>query len=180
MNEVELTGTESRVGSHSIAKCLERDHKAIRDLIENYSEDLKDFSVLKTRKYSNTGGRPSIEYMLDEDQFGFLCTLLRNSPIVVKLKKSMLMQFKQCRKQLENIQGMKSSATYQSARLNGVILRLEETDQIKLFIEYAKCQGGSVKGCDRYYSNLTTMVNVSLFVVQEKFANLREMMTAQQ
>jgi phage regulator Rha-like protein len=82
MNEVELFYNKAVVGSYLVAQGLERTHKNVLQTINDYCEDFEDFGVLKTRKLKSTGGRAANEYLLDEDQFMFLGTLLKNTKLV--------------------------------------------------------------------------------------------------
>jgi len=178
VNEVELWEDEARTGSFLLAQGLDRDHKIVRDLIEKYREDFEDFTVLKKRKLRSTGGRAANEYMLDEDQFMFLGTLLRNNKKVVAFKKAIILQFKKCRLENEALHSHKETPEYQLTRDAGKLVRKQTTDEMHRFVEYAKSQGsGSPK---MYYMNITRMMNGMLFIVEGKFKNLREVMTIQQ
>ncbi len=177
-NEVEVYEDEARTGSFMLSQGLERPHKVIRDLIEKYRVDFEDFSTLKKRKLRSTGGRAANEYMLDEDQFMFLGALLRNTKKVVAFKKAIIKQFKKCRLENEALQQHKVQPEYQITRDAGKIVRRQTTDAMKLFVEYAESQGSNNAG--RYYSNITSMLNSLLFVVEGKFKNLRNVMTTQQ
>lgn len=157
-----------------LAQGLERDHKIVRDLIEKYKSDFEDFSVLKKRKLRSTGGRSANEYMMDEDQFMFLGTLLRNTKKVVAFKKAIVQQFKKCRKANEALQHHKQQPEYQITRDAGKIVRRQTTDVMQEFVEYAKSQGS--KNADKYYSNITRMLNGLLFIVEGKYKNLRNVM----
>lgn len=178
VNEVELWEDVARAGSYLLAKGLDRDHDNVRKLIEKYREDFEDFSDLKRRKLRSTGGRAANEYMLDEDQFMFLGTLLRNNKKTVAFKKAIIQQFKKCRLENEALQHHKQRPKYQITRDAGKVIRKQTTDVMKNFTEYAKMQGS--KSPEMYYMNITKMVNGLLFIVEGKFKNLREMMTTQQ
>jgi len=178
MNEVEFYEDEARTGSFLLAQGLERDHKKVRDLIEKYRKDFEDFSVLKKRKLRSTGGRAANEYMLDEDQFMFLGTLLRNNKKVVAFKKAIIKQFKKCRDENAALQHHKAQPDYRIVRDAGKLVRKETTDGMKQFIEYAKSQGS--QNADKYYTNITKMLNSLLFIARGKFKNVREVMTTQQ
>ena len=63
-------------------------------------------------------------------------------------------------------------------RNTGKIKRLEATDRVKEFVDYAERQGS--KNANYYYINITKMMNAALFIISGKFKNLREVMTPQQ
>jgi len=55
---------------------------------------------------------------------------------------------------------------------------LELTEAIRDFTDYAKEQGS--RNAERYYTNITRMMNGLLFICRGKFKNLREVLTAKQ
>lgn len=57
--------------------------------------------------------------------------------------------------------------SWQQTRKNGIGSRLEETDTIKEFIEYAKAQGSSK--AEWYYRLITTATYKSLFIINDKY-----------
>lgn len=178
MKEVEIFDDEPRTGTFLISQGLERDHVIIRKLIEKYRSDFEDFSHLKRRKLRSTGGRAANEFLLNEDQFMFLGTLLRNSKKVVRFKKEIIKQFKKCRLQLEAVKAQKKQPNHIITRDAGKIVRKQTTDVMKRFVDYATEQGSD--NAQLYYSNITRMLNGLLFIVEGKYKNLREMMTVQQ
>lgn len=178
MKDVEIYYDEPRMGTFLIAKGLDRDHKSVLQTVNDYHDDMGDFGVLKTRKLKSTGGRAANEILLNEDQFMFLGTLLRNGKQVVKFKKAIIQQFKKCRLQLEAIGRYKYQPEYKLPRDAGKIVRKQTTDIMQDFVEYAICQGS--KNSERYYGNITRMLNGLLFIVEGRYKNLREVMTAQQ
>lgn len=178
MKQVEIWNDKARTGTFSLAQGLEREHKTVRDLVEKYREEFEDFGSLKKRKLRSTGGRAANEYMLDEDQFMFLGTLLRNTKKVVAFKKAIIKQFKQCRLENEALGIHKQQPDYRITRDAGKIVRKQTTDVMKKFIEYAELQGS--KNATRYYSNITRMLNGLLFIVEGRFKNVRNLLSIQQ
>lgn len=176
--EVEIYEDEARTGSFLLAQGLEREHKIVLDLIRKYQSDFEDFSVLKKRKLNSTGGRAANEYMLDEDQFMFLGTLLRNTTKVVAFKKAIVLQFKEARTRLEHFKNHQQQPEYSITRDAGKIVRRQTTDVMQEFVEYAKEQGS--ENAEMYYSNITKMLNGLLFIVNGKFKNIRDTLTVQQ
>lgn len=178
MNNVELWDDEARVGTFFIADELNRDHSNLKETIEKYMSDFEDFSRLKRRKLRSTGGRAADEYLLDEDQFMFLGTLMKNNKKVVEFKKRIILQFKRYRLELQRLQQHKTEHGYVTSRNASKIVRKQTTDVMKRFVEYAESQGS--KNANRYYSNITRMLNGLLFIVEGKFKNVREVLTTQQ
>ncbi len=178
MSEVEIWNDEARAGSFLLAQGLDRDHKIVTNLIRKYHAKFENFSTLKVRKLRSTGGRAAIEYLLDEDQFMFLGTLLKNTEKVVDFKFNIIKQFKKCRIENKALHHHKQQPEYQITRDAGKIVRKKTTDVMQQFVDYAESQGSSNAG--RYYSNITKMLNGLLFIVEGKFKNVRELMTTQQ
>jgi phage regulator Rha-like protein len=177
-SEVEIYNGEARTGSFLLAQGMDRPHDQVRKLIEKYRSDFEDFSVLKRRKLRSTGGRAANEYLLDEDQFMFLGTLLRNSKKVVAFKKAIVQQFKKTRKELESFQRHTEQPEYQITREAGKLVRRQTTDAIQEFIEYAESQGSENAG--EYYRAITKMMNGLLFIVNGEFKVLRSALTIPQ
>lgn len=176
--EVEMWDGKARTGTFLLAQGLEREHEMVKKLVVKYKEKFENFSTLKVRKLRSTGGRAANEYMLDEDQFMFLGTLLRNTERVVEFKFKIILQFKKARKQLEGLHHHKQQPEYQITRDAGKLVRRQATDAMQAFIEYAETQGS--KNAGHYYSNITRMLNSLLFIVQGEFKNVRDMMSTQQ
>jgi len=178
VSQVEIYEDEARSGSFLLAQGLDREHYIVVELIKKYREDFDDFGELPQRKLKSTGGRAAVEYMLDADQFMFLGTLLKNTTKIVAFKKEIIKQFKKTRKQLELLSQHRQQPEYQITREAGKIVRREATDTIQEFIEYARVQGS--QNADRYYSNISKMLNSLLFIVEGRHRTLRNMLTVQQ
>ncbi len=170
---------EPKAGTYLIAQGFDRRHADLLKLINKYKLRFEKFGELNTRKFS-TKGRPGEEYLLNESQTMFLGTLFKNTDLILDFKEKIVQEFSRLKKLLESNQKQKLDPKYQLARIEGKAIRKETTDQIQKFVAYAKCQGGSEKGCELYYSNITKMVNGLLFIVEGKFKNLRNVMSGRQ
>lgn len=185
---------EPRVGSKMLADGFEVQHQAAQKLIQKYMDDFKEFgevvevsarsnvgsriSNTKTSPKKDTGGAPTTEYFLNEQQAAFFGTLTRNSLTSVQFKKRLVKEFYSMRRQLDALKSHQSTDQWQAARLEGKAHRRSETDAIKAFVEYAQKQGSG--SADRYYEALTKMENAALFVVAGKYPNLRNIMSSAQ
>jgi phage regulator Rha-like protein len=172
---VEIYDSELRVGTFFIAEGFGKEHKSTIKTIQRYRKDIEDFGDLRSRKSSSTGGRPIIEYLLNEPQATFLGTLFRNNEQVVKFKKKLVKEFFSMKRVFENIRAQHKDIKWIENREKGKVARLESTDEIKEFKTYAIEQGS--ENADWYYTSLTKMLNGLLFIVDGKFKNLRDMMT---
>jgi len=178
MKEVEIVDGEARTGTFLLAQGLEREHQIVKKLIDKYQSKFENFSTLKVRKLKSTGGRAANEYLLDEDQFMFLGTLLKNTNKIVDFKFNIIMQFKKLRLDYARLQKHKALPEYKEIRDADKIVRKQTTDMMKQFVDYAKEQGSS--NANFYYQNISKMLNGMLFIVEGKFKNLREVMSIQQ
>ena len=169
---------EVRAGTWLIAKGFEREHASITKLITNNIEEFEYFSELGSKKHSPTGGRPVVEYLLNENQAMLLGTYLRNTPIVKLYKRKLIEMFSNQKELLWKLKAQQSSSSWTDARLEGKVVRLEATDVIQKFTKYADEQGS--KNSQMYFMNLTKMMNGLLFIVNGKFKNLRDVLTTRQ
>ncbi len=155
---------------------------SLRELIKTYKSDLEEFGVLsfEMRKPSKNskGGRPQEIYYLNEQQTTLLLAFMRNSDVVVDFKKKLVKEFYKMKKALEKIYSMRNTDVWVETRQNQKLARKDETDTIKKFVEYAISQGS--QSATRYYSLITQMENKALFIVKDKFPNLKDVLTPRQ
>lgn len=144
----------------------------------SYDGDEEFNSISNAIKKTAKGQAAKLEYFINEDQCSFLGTLARNSDVTVKFKSRLVKEFSKARKQLENLKANQSTDDWMTTRIEGKNHRREETDAIKLFVEYARGQGS--KSPDKYYVALTKMENAELFVVAGKYKNLRDVLSQRQ
>ena len=160
-----------------------KEHRTLKRVISDNKESFEEYGFLHLqvqKPNSKNGGRPYEAYLLNEDQFILLVVLAKNTKSNIDLKRRVVREFARVRRALQKALNQKGKANYDDARFTAKNLRSLETDTIKEFIKYAKEQGGSPKGCDRYYVNITTMVNRMLFIVAGKFTNLRDVLSPAQ
>lgn len=67
-----------------------------------------------------------------------------------------------------------TSEAYIEARRTGKLIRREETDTVQEFIKYATAQGS--KNARFYYANISNMENKALFLIDQKYDNIREIL----
>jgi phage regulator Rha-like protein len=165
-----------------IANETENSVYSVNKLISTHKEHLEKFGVIRFEiekpKKNSKGGRPTELYFLNEQQTTLLLTFMRNSETVIDFKVKLVQEFYKMRKTLQNIYSMRKTDIWVETRENQKGNRKIETDTIKKFIEYAKSQGS--QSADRYYSNITQMENKALFIVKDKFPNLKDVLTPRQ
>jgi len=173
-----VTGeNEGRAGTFLIAKGFNRRHEQVVRLVKKHQARFENFSTLKVSKIQ-TKGRAATEYLLTEDQFFFLGTLFKNSEQVLDFKEKLVKAFAKVRRQLLAVKSQQSDQKWIMARDFGKEQRLEATDSIKEFVEYAEAQGS--RNANRYYVIITRMMNGLLFVCEGKFKNLRNVLSPRQ
>jgi len=159
-----------------IADGCQVEHRATMQLLKTHSntETLSTFEMLKVSR----GGRP-IEYAkLNEKQTTFLITLMRNSDPVVKFKERLSEAFFEQRRIISRLIQQRDNPDWQDVRSDGKLIHRQKTDIIKTFVDYAIEQGS--QNAKMYYTNFASMENSALFYFEQKYKNLREVLTIKQ
>lgn len=177
MTFVENINGKPKISTLTVAKGMEVSHKAILQSITKYRKDFDDLGTLDGDRLKSQG-RPTAFFWINEEHTIFVCSLMKNIGKVIKFKKQVAVDFVAMRNTLFEIKNRQKNASWIEARNNGKISRRDETDIIKEFVEYATSQGS--KNANMYYSNLTRMENKSLFIIEQKFKNIRELLDGQQ
>jgi phage regulator Rha-like protein len=178
MTLVEKKGNELMASTLTIAKGVNLEHRAVMSLVRKYKEELNDFRLMTFEMSKETGGRPVEISWLDEEQATFLITLMKNSMIVVKFKKNLTKEFYRMKSALAEISMNHKNAEWLEKRKAGKLTHRVKTDIIKLFIDYAENQGS--KSPKKYYINIAKMENAALFLLQEKYPNVRDVLNGHQ
>ncbi|MBF0140092.1 MAG: Rha family transcriptional regulator [Magnetococcales bacterium] len=157
--------------SLDVAKAFGKQHLHVLEKIRTLDvpEDFNQ-SNFRSVEYRDAKGemRPSID--MTRDGFTIL-TMGFTGKRAMEFKLAYIAEFNRMEKKL------RKSGEWQQARAEGKRTRLEETDTIKSFVEYARSQGS--KHADKYYMNLTRMENKALFVLEKglpKPNNIREIL----
>jgi len=161
-----------------LSEKVELEHRAILQLIRKYKErEIFKRSAFEMQKIK-TKGRQGEVYFLTESQALFLLTLMKNSDLVVDFKENLVNEFFKCRKMLQDVLIQKQNAEYIDKRHASKQMRLQETDMIKKFVNYALDQGST--NAARYYANISKMETKALFFVEQKYPNMRDVMNLRQ
>lgn len=188
-------GKEPRTNSRLVAKGFGLTHRAVVNHIKKYRNEFEDLGKLPSEKWKRKievagihstsnpkGGRKKgeqeVAYFLNEEQFMFLGTLVDNTPISVKFKHTLVKDYSKCRKMLAQLASTRSSEEWKNVRKDGKAIYHQKTDIIKQFVDYATGQGS--KSANMYYSNLAQMENKALFLIEQKFPNVREVLNIKQ
>jgi phage regulator Rha-like protein len=176
-NLVELHDNEPMTNTQIVAEGLNLSHHSVMILVDKYKDRLNEERTLEF-KILKSGGRPVRIAWLDEWQFLFLATLMRNSSKVLDFKQKLTKEFIRQRKLITRLLSQRQNADWIEKREQGKLSRREGTDTIQKFVEYAKAQGSTKP--DMYYVSLSKMENKALFIVQDKFPNLRDILDGMQ
>lgn len=157
-----------------------KDHRYLKELIDNNITSFEGFGVMRfeTAKPKGKGGRPVKSYLLSEDQFILLAMMIRNSPDAIKLKVRIAKEFIRMKKTISNLVAQRKDSDWINTRKDGKAIYMQKTTVIKEFVDYAISQGS--KSAQRYYTNIATMENKALFIMETKYPNMREVMTIKQ
>lgn len=156
-----------------IAQGTGNQHKNVKELIQKYQKDIRDFGTLSVLNGESTGGRLSKVFQLNEEQATFVITLLRNSKQVVAFKKELVRQFYIMRQLLIE----KQSQQWQQTRLESKKNRRLEAEEIKQLVQYAKAQGS--ENAEKYYITLSKLANktVGISSTERERANINQLNT---
>jgi len=164
-----------------ISKGTDNEHRSVLRLIKKHKQSLEVFGILRfeiTKPKGEKGGRPQEVFYLNEQQTTLLLTFMSNSEIIVRFKTALVSDFYKLRNALMQVELNHQNNEWLRLRNEGKAIRLETTDVIKNFVEYAVKQGST--NAVRYYSNITKMENKALFIMEQKFPNIREVLNNQQ
>ncbi len=149
--------------SEIIAEHAEVQHHAVQQLISTYQKDLEDFGQvafeMRAVKYSRGTNYEKI-YHLTEEQATLLMTYLKNTERVRAFKKELVRQFYAMREILWQQQFERQTEVWKTARIEGKKARRLETNEIKLFVEYAAASGS--KHPDWYYTAFTKLAHTAV------------------
>jgi Rha family phage regulatory protein len=160
---IQVEGGEPTTTSLIIAEEFGRRHndvlREIESLAKDETIDVRDFAPIS---YIDTMNREQRAYKLNER------SALTAMPFIGGKKsregqKRLVDGFLAMRKELTRRTIQKHDAVWQQARLSGKIARIELTDAVQEFVEYAHAQGST--NARMYYSSLTLMEYRALFMI---------------
>jgi len=173
-----LNKNEPTTTSEVIADGVGYEHRTVLKTIRKHETDISDLGIITLGVRKSRRGKPTEFYNLNEGQTYFLLTLMENNEKVTKFKKELVKEFLRMKKALMQVEVNHQNEEWKRLRSDGKAIRKETTDAIKDFIEYAVKQGST--NAVRYYANITKMENKALFILEQKFDNLREVLDGQQ
>lgn len=175
---VEIKGQKIETDSLIIAEKFEKRHGSIIRAIENIIKDgvFTEHSFVLS-EYIDKTGRTVKKYKMDRRSFTILAMGF-NGKKAMEWKIKFYDAFEKMEKALIKLMIQQQNSEWLAQRQAGKIIRKTETDAIKKFVEYAMGQGS--KNANRYYCNISQMENKALFLLEQKFKNLRDILDLNQ
>jgi len=180
---VKFDGKELRVGTLLVAEGFGRRHANIVRLIEKYRTVFQNFGSLNEQKSKSTGGRPVVEYLLNEPQTAFLGTLFKNNDQVIAFKETLVKEFYRMKETLAKIGIQRNDPNWQQIRQEGKPDRLSLTDALKPLRLLAIEQNPKTAYKDNeetIYQNYTKMIYKALFYFNIPVRKVREFLNESQ
>lgn len=166
------------VDSIDMALGFDVQHRSIYRLIVEYQKELKSFGKVRLEITPSDKGQNRKHALLTEEQATFVATLLRNTAKSVEFKKHLVKEFYRVKKTLNALLYQQSSPDWINVRKDGKCVYFQKTDVIKEFIDYAIANGS--KSAKMYYVNFSKMENKAMFIFEQKYPNMREVLTIHQ
>ncbi len=173
-----LHGSQLVVDSRLIAEDLGIKHESFIKTIKKHQISIAKLGKVGFEIRPLPSGQQEVFCFLNENQATFVMTLSRNTEKVVACKLHLVQAFTKAKNLLAQRAINHSDCNWQNARESGKRVRLEETAQIKAFVEYARSQGS--KNAHNYYQDFTKMVIHQLFEGVGTVAQIRDWLNASQ
>ena len=177
MKLVTLRNEKPITTSEVVASGTTRTHKSVMKLIRKYESSMSEFGTLSFESRKSKG-RPTEFAVLNEAQVYLLLTLMRTDEVTVVFKKNLIKEFMKMKSVILGIHKQRNTIEWSETRKLGKQSRRETTDAIQEFVQYATIQGS--KNAIRYYSNISKMENKALFILEQRYPNIREMLNTHQ
>jgi len=175
---VELKDNIPKVDTVVLAREFNQKHEHLYKLLKNHQSKLVHFGVVGFEIRKPKTGRPMNIAYLNEPQALLLLTYTRSREETDNLRIRLISDFTNMKNALLRIANNQQNQEWLDSRKKGKAQRRLETDIIKEFIEYAKKQGS--KSPDMYYTNISKMENSALFMIEQKFPNVRAVLEGNQ
>jgi Rha family phage regulatory protein len=176
---------EIYVSSKTIADMLEVPHRnllrTVEKIVKRQQRTAQDRAfrfpqIFKKTTFTNAQSRTFPMYDLNESAYMKLAMQLSGYEKAEIVQDAIIESFQLMKQALLNHE----NASWIAARTNGKLVRREETDVIKQFVEYATTQGS--KSAEKYYIHITKMTYKALeLLTQSKHGEpLRDLASAQE
>ncbi len=158
---IKINGGKPVVNSLTISEEFGRQHKNVLQRLDKLNANGR-FNGLDFKPVEYVDRKGERRRMIELSERGFLIAMpfiggKKSEEGQVKLVDGFLRYHRQAER--------RATLEWKQARLEGKIIRRQETDTIKKFKEYAEAQGS--RNAARYYVNITTMTYKALGMVQQ-------------
>jgi len=175
---VEIKGQLVVTDSLTVADKFEKRHdNVIRDIEHLKQDDEFNALIFEEVKYVAGNGEEQKKYEMNQKTFSILCMGFRGKK-ALQWKIKFYDAFEKMEKAFRKLMVQQQNSEWLAQRQAGKITRRTETDTIKEFVEYAMSQGST--NANRYYCNISQMENKALFLLEQKFKNLRDILDLNQ
>jgi len=168
----------AKVSSTDLAIGFETTNKSILNLIRSHEKDLKIFGKVTFQKASTRSGQIQSICELNEPQTTLLLTYTRSNESTNEFRVKLIKKFFEQRMIIEQLIMQQKDPNWMNVRKDGKAVYFQKTDIIKNFIGYAISQGS--KSAKMYYTNFANMENKAMFIFEQKYPNMREVLTIKQ
>jgi len=179
---IEIKKGELLVDSHLVARKFGMQHKDFKNTADKVIEKLKNLrgDTIPPKYYEETRHYRGTDYnvYLMSREFFSLVSMRLKSQKAFEWQVKFNQAFYDMESRLLKAQTNKTDEEWTSTRLIGKTARLEETDAIKEFVDYATKQGSS--NANFYYANITKATYKALGLMAQKHPKLRDEMNIYQ
>lgn len=173
-----------------VSKELERPHKTIIKIINDYMKQFEQFGSIKyhnCKKQGHFENDTTISnnvnfYYLNEEHLTFLIMMLRvkknENDKVLNFKIKITRAFSQMKNIITELKLNHSDEEWKKIREESKKIRLEETNQIKNLVEYAKKNGSN--NAEKYYTHYSNLIWKYLFDVRINYKNKIDILSPNQ
>jgi len=173
-----IDGKKVVTDSLTVADKFEKQHKDVLKKIKNIiRDDEKGRLNFAPSSYVNSQNKDQRKYLMDRKSFSILCMSFTGEK-ALDWKIKFFDAFERMESALLQILSQNKHQTWIAQRQAGKLIHHEKTDTIKEFVEYAKAQGSG--NAEMYYQNIAKMENQALFILEQKFKSLRNILDLNQ
>lgn len=164
-----MRGKDAVCDSLDVAEHFKKRHKNMIQNIERLAENSADVEALfKKQTYTDSYGREQKKYYMNRDGFSLLVMgLTGKEAIEWKLK------YIEAFNRMEQLLAQKQTEVYKDMRAYQKSIRKQETDAIKLLVNYASGQGS--QNANRYYSSLSKLADKTVGIEDRETATIEQL-----
>jgi len=169
---------EAQTTSLIVAEVFKKRHDhVIRDVRKLIADLPKGLPMFGETTYINTQNKLQSMYTMNRDGFSLLAMGF-NGKKALEFKLQYIEAFNHMEKELTRLASQSQNAEWLEQRKVGKVTRRVATDTIEKFVQYATDQGST--NAIKYYASLTTMENKALFLLEQKYTNIRDILDLHQ